>query len=90
MALDKIDKLFANWRIGVMLCVVFVALVSPWKDPFSLLLVQVPLVVLYFVAVGLRAVALRLLKGKDRRYAYMAWAWFLLLLVALAVLVLPR
>jgi hypothetical protein len=90
-ALEKLDELFQlrNWRIGTMLCVIIAALVTP-ADPYSLLFVAPPLVVLYFFAVGLRAVVLLLLKGKDRRYAYMAWAWFLLLLVVLIALVLPR
>jgi hypothetical protein len=53
---DKIDELFElrNWRIGVMLCMVIAALVTP-ADPFSLFFVAVPLVVVYFVGVGVRA-----------------------------------
>jgi sec-independent protein translocase protein TatC len=55
-ALDKIDELFElrNWRIGVMICVVIAAFVTP-ADPFSLFFIAVPLVVVYFIGVGVRA-----------------------------------
>jgi hypothetical protein len=55
-ALDKIDELFElrNWRIGVMICIFIAAFVTP-PDPFSLIFVAVPLVVAYFIGVGVRA-----------------------------------
>jgi len=62
-ALEKLDELFEprNWRIGVMVCVVIAALVTP-ADPFGLLFVTPPLLVIYFFGVGIRA-----WKSRSRR-----------------------
>jgi hypothetical protein len=59
-ALEKIDELFElrNYRLGMMLCVIIAALVTP-ADPYSLLFVAVLLIVLYFFGVGLRAWKIR-------------------------------
>jgi sec-independent protein translocase protein TatC len=41
-----------GWRIAVLLITLFTAIATPAADPFSMFLLAIPMVVLYFVAVG--------------------------------------
>lgn len=51
--------LIANWRLAVVLITVVAALITPTVDPFNMLLVVAPLIVLYVLSIGLSVVALR-------------------------------
>lgn len=46
-----------NWRLAVVLITVVAALITPTVDPFNMLLVIAPLLVLYLVSIGLAAIA---------------------------------
>lgn len=48
-----------NWRIAVVIIAVVAAMVTPTVDPFSMGLVMAPLIVLYFLSIGLAALAQR-------------------------------
>jgi sec-independent protein translocase protein TatC len=49
--------LIRNWRLAVVLCTVAAALITPTVDPFNMLLVTAPLMVLYLISIGLAAIA---------------------------------
>jgi sec-independent protein translocase protein TatC len=41
-----------GWRIAVLMITLFTAIATPAADPFSMFLLAIPMIVLYFVAVG--------------------------------------
>lgn len=41
-----------GWRIAILMITLFTAIATPAADPFSMFLLAIPMVVLYFVAVG--------------------------------------
>lgn len=49
--------LLRNWRLAVVLITIVAALITPTVDPFNMLLVIGPLLVLYLISVGLAAIA---------------------------------
>ena len=49
--------LIRNWRLAVVLITVAAALITPTVDPFNMLLVMAPLLVLYLLSVGLAVIA---------------------------------
>ena len=49
--------LIRNWRLAVVLITVAAALITPTVDPFNMLLVIAPLLVLYILSVGLAVIA---------------------------------
>lgn len=49
--------LIRNWRLAVVLSTVAAALITPTVDPFNMLLVTGPLLVLYAISIGLAAIA---------------------------------
>jgi len=56
--------ILTGWRWAVLIIVIFTAMATPAADPISMLLLALPMVVLYFIAVGValwhdRAVARR-------------------------------
>ena len=46
-------KLLRSWRWAVIIIVVVSAVVTPSSDPFSMLALALPLVVFYFVSIGI-------------------------------------
>lgn len=58
-----------GWRIAILMITLFTAIATPAADPFSMFLLAIPMVVLYFVAVGIAfwhdAIAARKLKRLD-------------------------
>lgn len=51
--------LIRNWRLAVVVITIIAALITPTVDPFNMLLVVAPLLVLYVVSIGLAVVAYR-------------------------------
>lgn len=51
------QPLIRNWRLAVVLITVAAALITPTVDPFNMLLVIAPLIVLYLLSIGLAMVA---------------------------------
>jgi sec-independent protein translocase protein TatC len=51
--------LIANWRLAVVIITIIAALITPTVDPFNMLLVVAPLLVLYIISIGLAMVAFR-------------------------------
>ncbi len=49
--------LIRNWRLAVVLITIVAALITPTVDPFNMLLVIAPLLVLYLLSIGLAAIA---------------------------------
>jgi len=49
--------LLRNWRLAVVLITIVAALITPTVDPFNMLLVVAPLLVLYLISIGLAAIA---------------------------------
>lgn len=42
-----------GWRIAILLITLFTAIATPAADPFSMFLLAIPMIVLYFIAVGI-------------------------------------
>lgn len=51
--------LIQNWRLAVVVITVIAAVITPTVDPFNMLLVVAPLLVLYVFSIGLTAIAYR-------------------------------
>ena len=49
--------LIRNWRLAVVLMTIVAALITPTVDPFNMLLVMAPLIVLYVISIGLAMIA---------------------------------
>ncbi|NDJ86128.1 MAG: twin-arginine translocase subunit TatC [Chloroflexi bacterium] len=58
--------LIKNWRLAIVLMSIIAALITPTVDPFNMLLVMAPLIVLYILSIVLVAIAER---GLKRRLA---------------------
>jgi sec-independent protein translocase protein TatC len=52
-------SLIQNWRIAIVIIAVVAALVTPTIDPVNMAIVMGPLIVLYFLGIGLAALAQR-------------------------------
>lgn len=65
-ALGWVDAktLIKQWRVAVILIAVIAALVTPTIDPFNMSIVMAPLILLYFLGIGLAAIAQRGRKKK--------------------------
>jgi sec-independent protein translocase protein TatC len=46
-----------NWRLAVVFMTIVAALITPTVDPFNMLLVTAPLILLYLISIGLAALA---------------------------------
>jgi sec-independent protein translocase protein TatC len=57
--------LLKQWRIAVILIAVVAAVVTPTIDPYTMMVVMMPLIVLYFLGIALAAVAQRGRKKKQ-------------------------
>jgi sec-independent protein translocase protein TatC len=49
--------LLQNWRLAVVIMTVIAAVITPTVDPFNMLLVMAPLLVLYLISIGLAVMA---------------------------------
>jgi sec-independent protein translocase protein TatC len=49
--------LIRNWRLAVVLITIVAAMITPTVDPFNMLLVTGPLILLYLVSIGLAVLA---------------------------------
>jgi sec-independent protein translocase protein TatC len=49
--------LIQNWRLAVVIMTVVAAVITPTVDPFNMLLVMAPLLVLYLISIGLAVMA---------------------------------
>ncbi|MBI5958412.1 MAG: twin-arginine translocase subunit TatC, partial [Chloroflexi bacterium] len=49
--------LIHHWRVAVVLMTIIAALITPTVDPFNMLLVMAPLMVLYIISIGLAVIA---------------------------------
>ncbi|NLE52914.1 MAG: twin-arginine translocase subunit TatC [Chloroflexi bacterium] len=61
------QPLIRNWRLAVVLITVAAAMITPTVDPFNMLLVIAPLLVLYLLSIGLAVVAYPRALRDDRR-----------------------
>ena len=61
------SKLLAQqWRLAMVIIAVVAAMITPTIDPFSMMVVMAPLIILYFLSIGMAMVAQR---GRARRLA---------------------
>jgi len=51
--------LLQQWRLAIVIIAVAAALVTPTVDPVNMSLVMLPLIVLYFLSIGLAYIAQR-------------------------------
>ncbi len=58
------DKLLRVWRIALVVIFIVAAIITPTGDPYTQTLVAIPLVVLYFISMGIA-----MLIGRSRRKA---------------------
>lgn len=61
------QPLIRNWRLAVVLITVAAAMITPTVDPFNMLLVIAPLILLYLLSIGLAMVAYPRALRTDRR-----------------------
>ncbi len=64
-------RMLRSWRISVFLIFVFTAVMTPTPDPWMMILMALPMVALFFAAVGVAALADR---RRSRSAASVAWA----------------
>ncbi len=50
-------KLLKGWRFAVVICSIIAAVITPTVDPFNMMLVMAPLIILYFLSVVLARLA---------------------------------
>lgn len=55
-----------QWRLAMVIIAVVAAMITPTIDPFSMMIVMAPLIILYFMSIGMAALAQR---GRERRLA---------------------
>jgi sec-independent protein translocase protein TatC len=55
-----------QWRLAMVIVAVVAAMITPTIDPFSMMVVMVPLIILYFMSIGMAMIAQR---GRARRLA---------------------
>jgi sec-independent protein translocase protein TatC len=53
------EGLLSTWRMAIVIITIIAAMVTPTPDPFNLALVAVPMIILYFLSVGLTVIAER-------------------------------
>ncbi len=53
IGLIKPQPLARNWRIAVVVIAILAALITPTPDPLNMSLVMLPMIVLYFISIGL-------------------------------------
>lgn len=60
------QTLISGWRFAVLGIAIFAAMITPTIDPINMALVMAPMIVLYFVSIGLAAIAQRRrLRSRD-------------------------
>lgn len=64
MGIIQANALAAQWRLAVVVIAVVAAVITPTVDPISMALVMGPLIVLYFLSIGLAGFAQR---GRESR-----------------------
>jgi sec-independent protein translocase protein TatC len=67
LGLIKARALAAQWRIAIVLIAVIAAIITPTVDPVNMGLVMAPMIVLYFIGIGLAFLAQhnRTIKQKE-------------------------
>jgi sec-independent protein translocase protein TatC len=66
MGLVKPDILRQQWRLAVVIISIIAAAITPTVDPVNMGLVMIPMILLYFLSIGLSAIAYA---GRRRRMA---------------------
>jgi sec-independent protein translocase protein TatC len=59
-----------GWRVAVFLCFLFTAIMTPTPDPYMMILMALPMVALYFLAVG---IAWLIDRRRAKRDASLGW-----------------
>ena len=59
------SRMIKAWRPAVMIIFVFAAIMTPTPDPWSMLAVASPMVILYFAAVGVAKILDRIRKRQE-------------------------
>ena len=67
-------QLIQWWRFAIVLIAVVAAVITPSADPISMVALAVPMLVLYFAAIGVGGVLLKLRARRRRRDAAKASA----------------
>lgn len=65
MGLVKPRSLLKQWRYAIVIIAVIAAAITPTVDPVNMVLVMLPLVLLYFLSIGLSYLAAAIRKPKD-------------------------
>jgi sec-independent protein translocase protein TatC len=64
MGIAKPESLLKHWRIAVIVIAVLAAAITPTTDPVNMALVMGPMILLYFISIGLGYLALA---GRRRK-----------------------
>lgn len=54
-----------QWRLAMVLIAILAAAITPTVDPFSMMLVMAPLIILYFMSIGMAALAQRSRRARE-------------------------
>jgi sec-independent protein translocase protein TatC len=59
LGLIKAKQLASQWKIAIVIIAVVAAIITPTVDPFNMGLVMLPMIMLYFISIGLAYIAQR-------------------------------
>ena len=66
MGIVKAKALASQWRIAIVIIAVLAAIITPTVDPVNMGLVMAPMIVLYFISIGLAYFAQRNRSPKEK------------------------
>ena len=67
LGMIKAKQLASQWKVAIVIIAVVAAIITPTVDPFNMAIVMLPMIVLYFISIGLAYFAQRnrLTKQKE-------------------------
>jgi sec-independent protein translocase protein TatC len=67
MGFIKAKNLITQWKLAIVIIAVLAAIITPTVDPVNMGLVMAPMIILYFISIGLAYIAERgrAKKGKE-------------------------
>ncbi len=66
LGLIKPQQLASQWKIAIVIIAVVAAIITPTVDPFNMAIVMLPMIVLYFISIGLAYFAQRNRLAKQK------------------------
>ena len=67
LGLIKAHNLIEHWKLAIVIIAVLAAAITPTVDPVNMGLVMAPMIILYFISIGLASIAEREEYPEKRR-----------------------